>query len=250
MHGNTILYEVRKLKRSTQGMKFTTKGTPLVALIVLLMVFLLMLSPVLPDYTFALSPPFARQDIINNHNQWAIEQVPQNYTLIDIPPGYMKLAKKVDECKTEQRYPRLPGISAATYFSDGKTLNTTLWLSNPLLQPPSNASVWLRPPFKEIPWFHMGYYVSIHAHSVYDSGASESVGIEWDVQNSTWTKTVREYSPLGDEKILNQKYNYSIPVGKDYIELPFDLKHVNYPDLYDILFYSTDMYVKDGRLCK
>jgi hypothetical protein len=66
--------------------------------------------------------------------------VRQNLTAIDIPPGVMELAKNTGECKI-QYGPRPPTISAVTYLSDGKTLNATLWLSNPLIQPPSNARI-------------------------------------------------------------------------------------------------------------
>ncbi|MFY9868573.1 MAG: hypothetical protein WAK17_02540, partial [Candidatus Nitrosopolaris sp.] len=115
---------------------------------------------------------------------------------------------------------------------------------------PSNASAWLRPPFREIPWYRIGYYMSIHVHSVYDTGTPDyRQGIEWNVQNESWTKRLEEYSPLGDRKVLNQGFN-SNPVGKNYLELSFNLENANYPNIYDILFYATDMYVKDGRLCR
>jgi hypothetical protein len=230
-------------------MTIVVQDAALVALIVVIIV-LLSVRTIPPHYIVALSPSFARQDILNNHNQWSIEQVHQNYTRIYIPPGFMKLAKNSTECKMEQRYPRPPGISAVTYVSDGKTLNATLWLSHALIQPPSNASAWLRPPFREIPWFDIGYYTSIHVHSVYDTGGTDyRIGVGWNVQNETWTTTVVEFSPVGDEKVLNQ-YKYSIPLGKNYIDLSFNLESVNYPSLYDILFYAADDYVKDGLLCR
>lgn len=92
--------------------------------------------------------------------------------------------------------------------------------------------------------------MSIHVHSVYDTGTPDyRQGIEWNVQNESWTKRLEEYSPLGDRKVLNQGFN-SNPVGKNYLELSFNLENANYPNIYDILFYATDMYVKDGRLCR
>jgi hypothetical protein len=231
-------------------MTIATKRTWLVAVIFPVM-FLLLLRPILPDDTFGLSPSFARQGIVNHNNQWSINQVPQNYTLIDIPPGFIKLEKNMNECKMNQRYPRLPGISAVTYISNGKTLNATYWLSDPLVQPPPNVSAWLHAPFREIPWYNFGYYMSIHVHSAYDTGAADyDTGLEWNVKNETWSKSVEELSPLGDYKVLNEKFNYSIPLGKNYIDLSFDLENVNYPTIYDILFYAFDNYVKDGRLCR
>jgi hypothetical protein len=221
--------------------------------LIMMIVFFLLLYTVLPRDIFALSPSFAPQEIINNHNYWAIEQVPHpiGSTLAVMkqgtPPHSFKLAKNTTEC--EQRYTRPPGISAVTYLSDGKTLNATLWLSYPLIQPPSNASAWLRSPFMNIPWYRIVYYISIHVHSAY--GTPDYVlGIEWNVQNDTWTKILEEESPLGNIKVLNQKYNYTVPIGKQYIDFSFDLRPLNYPNLYDILFYENDFYVKNGYFCR
>lgn len=222
-----------------------------IMLILVVVTMLIMFHSIEPQNIVALSPSFARQSIINSHDQWSIEQVRQNYTLINFPPGFMKLAKNISECKMEPHYPRPPGISAVTYISDGKTLNTTLWLSHSLTQPPLNASHWLRQPFREIPWLDFGYYASIHVHSVYDTGGPDyRLGIEWNVQNNTWTKTQEEFSPIGDSKVLDQELNYSVTLGKKYIELSFNLNRLNYPNLYDILFYAVDDYVKNNRLCR
>lgn len=217
----------------------------------MVIIFLLLLLCKLPPHDIsALSPSFARQGIINKHSYWSIVQVRPKYTLINIPPGLMELAKNTTECKLEQG-PRPPGISAVTYLSDGKLLNATLWLSDPFIQPPSNASAWLRQPYTEIPWYQIGYYMSIHVHSVYDTGGPDyRLGLEWNVRNGTWTKTVEEFSPISGGKVLNQKSNYTVPLGKNYVDLSFDLRSLNYPNLYDTLFYATDFYVKDGRLCR
>jgi hypothetical protein len=216
------------------------------------MAFLLLLCT-LPHNILALSASFPLQKIINNHNEWSVVQVPKKYTAFPIPIHHhtIKLAKNSTECKMEQRYPRPPGISAVSYISNGKTLNATLWLSNPLIQPPSNASAWWRPPFTQIPWFSIRYVMSIHVISAYDIGSLDyAVGIEWNIRNNTWTKTTSLFSPLLDQKVLNSKYNYPVPLGKKYIDLSFDLGSINYPNLYDVLFAAHDDYVKDGTLCR
>lgn len=226
------------------------QDTPLFVVIVV-MTFLGLLCAI-PNDIFALSPSFPLQVITNNHNQWSVVQVPQKIqkTFFPIPSGKIKLAKNISECNMHQRYPRPPGISAVSYISNGKTLNATLWLSNPLIQPPSNASAWWHPPFTEIPWYSIRYVMSIHVISVYDTGnADYAIEIGW--KNNTWTKTTSLISPLGDDqKVLNQNNNYPVPLGKTYIDLSFDLGPLNYPNLYDILFYVTDVYVKDGQLCR
>jgi hypothetical protein len=217
-----------------------------------------MLYMILPHYVFALSPSFVPQEIINDHNHWSIVQVPQHYAPGPVIKQGIKhyahsftLAKNTTECKVsqfEQRYIRPPGISAATYLSDGKKLNVTIWLSHPLLQPPSNASYLYRPPYKEIRWLGMGYDISIHIHSAYGT-PNYGLQIEWNLQNGTWTKSLLERSPLGNVKFLNNN-DYRIPIGKQYLDLSFDLQPLNYPNLYDIVFYTHDEYVKNGYLCR
>lgn len=226
------------------------KSIPSDMLIVVIIMCMILLSWLSSEEAFALSSSFARQGIINKDNGWSILPARQNLTAIDLPPNVMKLAKNAAECKVQQ-VPRPPTISAVTYLSDGKTLNATLWLSNPFIQPPANASSWIHPPYKEIPWYRIGYYMSIHVHSVYDTGGPDyRLGIEWNVQNGTWRKIVQEFSPISGGKVLSQQYNYPVPLGKNYINLSFDLLSLNYPNLYDILFYTNDFYVNDGRLCR
>jgi len=203
-----------------------------------------------PEHIFALSPSFARQGIINQNSNWSILNVRQNFTRIDVPPGVMELAKNNDQCRGEHG-PRPPSISAVTYLSDGKRINATLWLSGPFVPPPSNATAWLRPPFKEIPWYQIAYLMSIHVRSAYDTGGPDyRSGFGWSITNRSWTKTLYEYSPIGGAKPLNELRSYQVPIGRNYIDLSLDLRPLNYPTLYDILFYATDLYVKDGRLCR
>jgi hypothetical protein len=227
------------------GMKRTKNTVIMVIFFILLICNLAQVGDIL-----AFSPSFARQGIINQNNHWSIPHVRQNLTRIDIPPGVMELAKKNDECKSEHG-PRPSSISAVTYLSNGKTLNATLWLSGPFILVPSNTSSWLRSPFKEIPWYRIGYFMSIHVHTAYDLGGPDyRSGIEWNVSNGIWTNSLYEYSPIEGDKLLDQRSKYTVPIGQNYVDLSLDLRHLNYPNLYDVLFYATDLYVKDGRLCR
>jgi hypothetical protein len=206
--------------------------------IVIAIVFLSLLFSTLspPKNIIALSPSFARQGIINQNSNWSILRARQNFTHIDIPPGVMELAKNNDQCKREPG-PRPPSISAVTYLSDGKRINATLWLSGPFIPPPSNATAWLHPPFREIPWYQVAYLMSIHVRSAYDTGGPDyRSGFGWSVRNGSWIKTLYEYSPIGGAKALNEIHNYQAPIGRNYVDLSLDLRPLNYPNLYDILF--------------
>ena len=59
----------------------------------------------------------------------------KNVARVEIP-GYgvffPEIEKNITACKNEKKSFRSPDIEAVTYFSDGKTLNATLWLSNQL----------------------------------------------------------------------------------------------------------------------
>jgi hypothetical protein len=96
--------------------------------------------------------------------------------------------------------------------------------------------------------------MSVGVHSVYDTeGADYSVTYSWDILNKTWTRTVHEYSPYGERKVLELKPNYTIFSVQDmeprYLNLSLDMAALNYPDQYDLLFSAYDYFIEDYRIC-
>lgn len=228
---------------------------------VILLLFLLLLSivsckPVLNN-AIAVSPPFSRQVIIDPPNDWFLMRSP-----IDMSPIYtsngktilIETGKNLQGCTTMEKH-RFYDMSAVSYSSDGKTLNATIWLYHPLMQPPSNASEWLTPPINDDPWYGIIFGTSIAIHSAYDTeGSDYDARNGWNVYNGKWVRTLEEMSPpplINLTKISDIKGNYAgfLEGEKNYVDLSVDLSSLTYPDQYGLLFYTQYIFIKDGRLC-
>jgi hypothetical protein len=150
---------------------------------------------------------------------------------------------------------RFYDISAVSYSSDGRTLNATIWLYHPLIQPPINASEWLTPPINDDPWYRIIYGVSIAIPSVYDTkGSDYDARNGWDVYNGKWVRTLEEMSPppmYNQTKISEMGDNYTglFEGEQNYVDLSLDLSSLTYPDRNNLLFYTQYIFIKDGRLC-
>lgn len=218
-----------------------------------LLVLLIIVESFVTSDAFAISPPFARQEISDPPNDWEIISTYQNYTLIEDKKGeryLIGLAKNESQCLPNSNNYRPPDIQAVTYSSDGKNLRATMWLSDTISDLPMNATDYLSPPFKEVPWYKVRYAVALGIHSVYDTeGTDYSVRYVWDILNKNWTRELQEQSPIAiinlNETYLNEFYS-----AKPYINFALNLSQVTSPRNYDLLFYSVDMFVKNGLLCR
>jgi hypothetical protein len=97
----------------------------------MLFILLLLFNP----WDVSGSPVFPIQQNFdsNNNNDWNLVSTYGNENIV------YEIAKNVTECQINDigsimKYP-LPGIDSVSYISDGKQLNTTLWLSDPIEDP-------------------------------------------------------------------------------------------------------------------
>ncbi len=89
--------------------------------------------------TLAASPSFVRQEISDAPGDWRKIEVPQTFfspqihgTPLLTQDGYftsVPYVRNESECKTPNGKFVVPDINAVTFISDGKTLNSTIWLS-------------------------------------------------------------------------------------------------------------------------
>lgn len=222
-------------------------------------------------YVFAFSSPFTRQEIIDpKPNDWTLVNTPKESTFqvnnfFNNTPVNLLYEQNITACEKakekdeKENHFHPPDISSVTYHSDGKTLNATIWLSSPFIDPPQNAEAWLSPTVQDAPWYQIRYGLSIAVHSTYDTqGTDYSLMYRWDALNKNttlgknWTRTVMELSPEGDQKVLEptKKYNiFSANGQKRYIDLSLDLTNLLYPDQYDLLFYAYDYFIENGHVC-
>jgi hypothetical protein len=182
---------------------------------------------------FALSPSFPIQGIILHGDNWQLN-----------PDG----TKNITECKEGQQHIRFPNIQAVSYYSDGKKLFATLWLSSS---------------FRDIDNMteqHRSYAFFIVSDSELQNNANQSyeVSVDWNFPNSnnSWIKKYHEWSPIpGYDKVLYQENITSdhpgfFERGKNYVDLSMDLGTLGYPDKYSVVSYATETFItQSGVIC-
>jgi hypothetical protein len=195
---------------------------------VLIMIIILL---EVPFYSiFASSPPFSVQGIYLRHNDWLIN--------LDYP----LTVRNITQCRAGQQHIPFPNIQAVSYYSDGKSLFATMWLSSQFKEINSTSEI------------HRSYASFIVPDSVYNvTNQSYETTIDWDRQNRSWTEKFHIWSPIaGFDKILSQEKNYTgfYERGKNYVDLHLDLGAIGYPSEYSVVSYATETFITKGnRLC-
>jgi hypothetical protein len=186
-------------------------------IIILLPLLLLSISSSPFHKTFAASPAFDLQGLIDQGNDWV-----QTYGN--------------DSTHLKSDYARL---LETDYNSDGKTLNATFWLASNL----ENASAYNQP-FKKISYGMLIDIASLNINSGYN-GADYDFYIE--AVNGKWSQYLYQLSATGAYVLIDSKINYSQPfggptIGQGYVKLQLDLGSVNYPSEYGVLFYTAESF--------
>ena len=136
-------------------------------------------------------------------------------------------------------------ILRTNYASDGRTLNATLWLSEPV-----------RDLCKDI-----RYGMNIDTDFNDQTGMQ---GIDYQLnircENGTWTKRLVEWSSLDLSRVVEEIKNYTDFFGNvsnellnrssygGYILLSVNLDAISLPDNYRVLFYAVKDTVKEGHI--
>jgi hypothetical protein len=162
---------------------------------------------------FASSPSLTRQQITDNVRD-VIDSRRENITRDD----------RID-------------ILSVNYVSDGRTLNTTMWLFTPL--------------YKKSPPANISYGMLIDAdfnNNTGTQGADYRVSIDWNNKSKRWQKTIQEYETpfpqigISEKRIIDIKNNYTgfFEDKKRYVTIPTDLSLINFPDQYRVVFFATN----------
>jgi hypothetical protein len=167
--------------------------------------------------TFAASPAFELQGLIDQRSDWV-----QTY-------GNDSTHLKSDYAN----------ILETDYLSDGNTLKATFWLASNL----ENASAYNQP-FKKISYGMLIDIASLTINSGYN-GADYDFYIE--IVDGKWSQYLYQLSSTGAYVLIDSKINYSEPfggptIGPGYIKLQLDLGSINYPSEYGILFYTAESF--------
>jgi hypothetical protein len=125
----------------------------------------------------------------------------------------------------------VPDIRSVDYFSDGKFLNATLWLSSPFNEHPSL--------FKEVDY---GMFIDSDFNSKTGFGGIDyNIEIRWNNLTNVWTEKVERWGQKDTyQKTIENITNYSGFYEKEgsYITLSANLDKILSPDRYKVLFYA------------
>ncbi|HJS64507.1 MAG TPA: hypothetical protein VJ767_06580 [Nitrososphaeraceae archaeon] len=166
---------------------------------------------------YADSPSFLEQEIGDNTTDW-----------VDMSTN--QIQKKVKEKYTD--------ITSVDYFSDGKTLNATIWLLFPFKE---------TPPMKEVDY---GMFIDADFNSKTGYGGLDyKVELQWKNESKSWTKVVETWSKNGKERTIDIYPNFTdfFEKGKYFVTISVELKKILYPQKYKVLFYA-DFRRNDGVL--
>src|SRR5690349_16903854 len=107
------------------------------SLLLLLLLILMMMSishfaqDPQPYYSFASSPSFVKQEIIDPTKDWVLLKGISDTSLLqthDGDPIRLQNTKNISECKIGNDF-LSPDIESVSYISNGANLNATVWLT-------------------------------------------------------------------------------------------------------------------------
>jgi len=173
----------------------------------------------------SLSPQFPRQTINDPPNDWLYYPLNANSNCSKMPEPM-----------------KIPDMVGVSYFSDGDSLNATIWLSGPFEKIPT--------PLIRFPIYSMWFGI-IQPYDI-QSNVDYTNSIEWNAANSTWTKTIQEVTP-NDTRYIIRDNNYTKffdnVANKGHVNLSLDLNKVTSPAEYFIIFGLFDGLMYRGNAC-
>jgi hypothetical protein len=177
--------------------------------LILLLVAVLITSNyiVLPNEVFAASPSFTDREITDKPRDW-LDLKTRNST-------------KDADFSTD--------ILAVDYYSNGKILNATYWLSAPFKEKPSDSEV------------NYGMYIDADFNDDTGfNGIDYKVEIKWNNETQNWDKVIESWSQIGKTRVLENISDYTGFYKKDgyYVLLDVNLDELLSPEKYKVLFYS------------
>lgn len=203
---------------------------------------------------------FERQEISDKKsNYWLFW--PSNKTLdinsSDGQPLQLPISNNINECGSDRISPST--IQSVSYQSDGNRLHDTIWLSskllNDILSKNDINSTNFNSSNPDLPlWHQLKFTMAVDLFSVFNQGVDYRVDLYENNINSNqsqWNKDVYEISADGSSKKLSSTVYKEFPFeGKNYLDFSIDLNSLSTPQKYRLLFYITDFYVNNGKVCR
>lgn len=124
-------------------------------------------------------------------------------------------------------------LIAVSHFSDGKTLNSTLWFL---------GMVSKYDDFDDIKSASYGVLVDVDNNPFTGRlGVDYQKQINWNTTDNFWTSSLIEYSSSGNQKIEIAASNITITQNQSFFPISLDLDSITSPDKFRVSYYSMEV---------
>jgi hypothetical protein len=186
-------------------------------LIILLSIFLFLYNLFNSNTSFAISP-FIREEVRDELNDvYDLTTCFNDYNICRTASNTLREVASID-------------IEGASYVSDGRFINTSLWVNNPTINSKSMYIIFID--------------VDSNPETGGGDGAEYMIQLSYDKTLKKWVKELHERSDFDRSKSAENfglitkeiRENSSIT---DPIHIDVDLKDLNFPKFFDMVFYTT-----------
>jgi hypothetical protein len=207
-------------------------------LLLLLSLILLQWINIYPaEKASASSPSFVRQEILDNTEDRIFN------------PYYQDKAYKENDAGLEELIPsfidvlegtRFLDIFAVNYHSDGKALNTTIWLKGSV-----NPLNWYLPESFSISSVTYGILIDVdNNEKTGREGIDYDSLIQWNAVADRWGSLFAEHSSGNiSAPVIESQRHYNLT--RDFVRLSLDLDRLSSPTNYRMMFYTIAEYESD-----
>ena len=158
---------------------------------------------------------------------YAIEAPVTRQSIRDAPFDWINIDKQTAATEGDPS----TDIVEVTYFTNGKTLNSTIWVLFPFRELPVGYSIF-------------NYGMLIDSDFDEDTGAGGidyQLEIRWNNETNTWTRVLTEWSSTAvGGRILEESKNFTHFSGDQlfYVSFPIELEDISNPNKFRAVYYA------------
>ena len=158
---------------------------------------------------------------------YAIEAPVTRQSIRDAPFDWINIDKQTGTTEGDPS----TDIVEVTYFTNGKTLNSTIWVLFPFRELPVGYSIF-------------NYGMLIDSDFDEDTGAGGidyQLEIRWNNETNTWTRVLTEWSSTAvGGRILEESNNFTRFSGDQlfYVSIPIELEDISNPNQFRAVYYA------------
>ena len=158
---------------------------------------------------------------------YAIEAPVTRQSIRDAPFDWINIDKQTGTTEGDPS----TDIVEVTYFTNGKTLNSTIWVLFPFRELPVGYSIF-------------NYGMLIDSDFDEDTGAGGidyQLEIRWNNETNTWTRVLTEWSSTAvGGRILEESKNFTHFSGDQlfYVSFPIELEDISNPNKFRAVYYA------------